>query len=83
MSILLARYQDFYFGIHLSFYSPKKLPRLYDNLSYFKIIELKEMINVILANDKPQDNKIFDENGVKSKMILLNYLLDMEDVNPF
>jgi len=59
----------------------EELPKLYDNLSYSKIIELKEMINVILANDKPQDNKIFDENGVKSKMLLLNYLVDMEDLN--
>ena len=58
----------------------EELPKLYDKLSYSKIMELKETINVILANDKPQDNKIFDEEGVKSKLILLNYLVDMEDL---
>ena len=57
-----------------------ELPKLYDILSYSKIMELKETINIILANDKPQDNKVFDEDGVKSKLILLNYLVDMEDV---
>ncbi len=55
------------------------LPKLYENLSYNKIMELKEMINIILANDKPQDNKIFDNEKVKSKVILLNYLIDLED----
>ena len=58
----------------------EELPKLYDILSYSKIMELKETINIILANDKPQDNKIFDEDGVKSKLILLNYLVDMEDL---
>jgi hypothetical protein len=29
---------------------------------------------------KTQKNKIFNEDGVKSKMILLNYLVDMEDL---
>ena len=58
----------------------EELPKLYDKLSYSKILELKETINIILANDKPQDNKIFDEEGVKSKLILLNYLIDMEDI---
>jgi hypothetical protein len=58
----------------------EELPKVYSKLSYSKIMELKEMINVILANDKPQDNSIFDEDGVKSKIILLNYLIDMEDL---
>ncbi len=58
----------------------EKIPKLYDKLSYTKIMELKEMINTVLANEKPQDNKVFDEDGVKSKMILLNYLVDMEDL---
>ncbi len=58
----------------------EELPKLYDKLSYSKIMELKEIINMVLANEKPQDNKIFDEDGVKSKMILLNYLVDMEDL---
>jgi hypothetical protein len=58
----------------------EELPKLYDKLSYFKIMELKETINIILANDKPHKNKIFDEEGVKSKLILLNYLVDMEDI---
>ena len=58
----------------------EELPTCYDKLSYSKIMELKEMINTVLANEKPQDNKVFDEEGVKSKMILLNYLVDMEDL---
>jgi hypothetical protein len=58
----------------------EELPKLYEKLSFSKIMELKEMINIVLANDKPQNNKVFDEDGVKSKMILLNYLVDMEDI---
>jgi len=58
----------------------EELPRFYDVLSYEKIIELKEMIKQILINDKPQDNKIFDEDNVKNKLILLNYKVDMEDL---
>jgi len=58
----------------------EELPKLYEKLSYSKIMELKETINIILANDKPLDNKVFDEDGVKSKLILLNYLVDMEDM---
>ena len=58
----------------------EELPKLYKKLSFSKIMELKEMINRVLSNDKPQENKIFDEDGVKSKMILLNYLTDMEDI---
>ncbi len=56
----------------------EELPKCYDKLSYSKIMELKEMIDTILANEKPQNNKVFDEEGVKSKMILLNYLLDAD-----
>jgi hypothetical protein len=58
----------------------EKLPRFYDVLSYDKIYELKELINHILANYKPQDNEIFDNPEVKNKLILLNYLVDMEDL---
>lgn len=58
----------------------EKLPRFYKVLSYQKIMELKELINHILANYKPQDNKIFDNPNVKNKLILLNYLVDMEDL---
>lgn len=57
----------------------EELPKLYDKLSYTKTMELKDMINGVLANDKPQDNKVFDEDGVKNRLILLNYLVDMED----
>ena len=56
------------------------LPKFYEVLSYDKIYELKELINYTLANHKPQDNDIFDQDGVKNKMILLNYLLYMEDL---
>ena len=58
----------------------EELPKLYDKLSYTKIMELKEMIDTVLANEKPQNNKVFEQEGVKSKMILLNYLLDAEDL---
>jgi hypothetical protein len=58
----------------------EELPKHYNKLSYSKIMELKEIINTVLANEKPQDNKVFDEDGVKSKLILLNYLVDMEDL---
>ena len=56
------------------------LPRFYDVLSFAKIMELKELINHTLANYKPQDNEIFDNKEVKNKLILLNYLIDMEDL---
>ena len=62
----------------LSFF--EALPSKYDDLSYDMILELKARINEMLANEKPQDNNVFDEKGVKSKMILLNYLVDMEDL---
>ena len=58
----------------------EELPRFYEEMSYWKIYHLKELINHTLANYKPQDNKIFDEYGVKHKMVLLNYLVDMEDI---
>ena len=43
-------------------------------------MELKEMIDTIIADEKPQNNEVFEDEGVKSKMILLNYLLDAEDL---
>ena len=58
----------------------EELPKLYEVLSYDEIMRLKETINHILANNKPQDNEIFDNDEVKSKIILLNYLVDMEDL---
>ncbi len=58
----------------------EELPRFYDVLSYDKIYEFKELINHVLANYKPQDNEIFDSPEVKNKLILLNYLVDMEDL---
>jgi hypothetical protein len=57
-----------------------ELPKFYKVLSYNEIMKLKETINYILANDKPQDNEIFDNDEVKNKTILLNYLVDMEDL---
>ncbi|MDA3908249.1 MAG: hypothetical protein PF437_04110, partial [Sulfurimonas sp.] len=51
-----------------------ELPRFYEVLSYAKIYERKELINHTLANHKPQDNKIFDNEKVKNKIILMNYL---------
>jgi len=49
-------------------------------LSYDKIYALKELINHTLANHKPQDNKVFEMDGVQNKLVLLNYLVDMEDL---
>jgi hypothetical protein len=58
----------------------EELPKLYLILSYEKIIELKNMISKVLADEKPQNNEIFNNNEVKNKIILLNYLIDMEDL---
>lgn len=58
----------------------EELPRFYEVLSFEKIMELKELINHTLANYKPQDNEIFESKEVKNKLILLNYLIDMEDL---
>jgi hypothetical protein len=58
----------------------EELPKLYEVLSYDEIMKLKETINTILANEKPQDNEIFDNDEVKNKIILLNYLVDAEDL---
>ena len=49
----------------------EELPKLYEVLSYDEIMKLKETINTILANDKPQNNEIFDNDEVKNKIILL------------
>lgn len=56
------------------------LPSFYDKLNFDTIYALKEKINHTLAEYKPQDNKVFDEEGVKPRMVLFNYLVDMEDL---
>jgi len=56
------------------------LPRFYEVLSFEIIIGLKELINITLVNEKPLDNIIFDQEGVKHKLILHQYLVDMEDL---
>ncbi|MDD3477243.1 MAG: hypothetical protein PHI38_10270, partial [Sulfurimonas sp.] len=56
------------------------LPRFYKVLSYEKIMNLKELINHTLATYKPLDNKIFKQKGVKNRLIVLNYKIDMEDL---
>ena len=58
----------------------EELPKFYDVLSYEQIMALKATIGNNLANVKPLDNQVFEQEGVKSKMILLNYLVDMEDL---
>ncbi|MDD2651479.1 MAG: hypothetical protein PHX44_00315 [Sulfurimonas sp.] len=58
----------------------EELPRFYEVLSFEKIMELKELVNHTLATYKPQDNEIFENKEVKNKLILLNYLIDMEDL---
>ncbi len=56
------------------------LPALYEEISYENVMAFKELINRNLATSKPQNNKIFDKEGVKNKLILLNYKIDMEDL---
>jgi len=56
------------------------LPRFYEKMDYLRISKLKSIINHTLTNEKPQDNGIFDNPEVKNKLILLNYLVDMEDL---
>lgn len=56
------------------------LPRFYKVLGYEKIMNLKELINHTLAIYKPLENKVFEQDGVKNKLILLNYKIDMEDL---
>ncbi len=56
------------------------LPRFYNNLSYETIMSLKSCIHSTLKEHKPLDNKIFENKEVKNKLIVLNYLIDMEDL---
>jgi len=58
----------------------EELPGFYEVLSYEKIIELKELISQTIGRYRPQGNKVFEQDGVKNKLILLNYLVDMEDL---
>lgn len=58
----------------------EELPRLYEVLSYDKIYELKELINHTLTHYAPHKNEIFEQEGVKNKLVLLNYFIDMEDL---
>lgn len=58
----------------------EELPRFYEVLSYDKIYELKELINYTLTNSAPHKNEIFEQEGVKNKLVLLNYFIDMEDL---
>ncbi len=57
-----------------------ELPRFYAVLNYDRIYELKELIAYTLATEKPLDNKVFDEDDVQNKLVLLNYLIDVEDL---
>ena len=54
----------------------EELPKLYEHLSYEKIMELKNKIDEIILNDKPQDNKIFTQDGVKDKQVLFDCIND-------
>jgi len=58
----------------------ESIPKIYENTSYENIIDLKDVINKSISTYKPLDNKVFDEDGVKNKLILLSYLVDMEDL---
>jgi len=58
----------------------EKVVTYYEKLSYDQIISLKEMINQTISKEKPHENAVFEQEGVKNKVILLNFLLDMEDI---
>ena len=58
----------------------EELPRFYKVLSYDKIYELKELINHTLTNYEPHKNRVFEQEGTKNKVVLLNYFIDMEDL---
>ncbi len=58
----------------------EELPRFYTKLSYERIMSLKELVNETLREHKPLENEIFAHEGVKNRLIVLNYLLDMEDL---
>lgn len=58
----------------------EELPRFYEVLSYDKIYELKELINHTLTHYAPHKNEVFEQEGVKNKLVLLNYFIDMEDL---
>lgn len=58
----------------------EELPRLYEVLSYDKIYELKELINHTLTHYEVHKNDVFEQEGVKNKLVLLNYFIDMEDL---
>lgn len=58
----------------------EELPRFYEVLSYDKIYELKELINYTLTHYEVHKNEVFEQEGVKNKLVLLNYFIDMEDL---
>lgn len=58
----------------------EELPRFYEVLSYDKIYELKELINHTLTHYEVHKNDVFEQEGVKNKLVLLNYFIDMEDL---
>ena len=52
----------------------EQIPNIYKDLNYYQIMQLKKMIKKILLEHKPQDNKIFDDDSVKDKQVLLNFM---------
>lgn len=58
----------------------EELPRFYEVISYDKIYELKELINHTLTHYEVHKNEVFEQEGVKNKLVLLNYFIDMEDL---
>jgi hypothetical protein len=58
----------------------EELPKLYDNLNYIKLTQLKENINYFLVNYDPLANEVFEKDNVKNKKIVLDFLVDMEDI---
>jgi len=58
----------------------ENLPRVYDELTFDRIIELKNIIGYHISNYKPHENIIFNDKKAKNTTILLNYLIDVEDL---
>jgi hypothetical protein len=58
----------------------EEIPKLYETLSFESLIKIKYIIIDRLKNTTLKEHLAFSLGGKKSKMILLNYLVDMEDL---
>jgi hypothetical protein len=58
----------------------EEIPKLYKSLCFESIIKIKYIVIDRLAKTPLKEHPAFALDGVKSKMVLLNYLVDMEDL---